>query len=82
MLEGMLGNTQLPLTLLVLDSITLPLYRSNLNGRGLWDYLPLDLMRTSTRLVLLNLSRGCMMVWASWESGSTPYVPFGCLTYD
>jgi hypothetical protein len=76
MLEGTLRSTRLPLTLLDLDSITLPLYRSNLNGRGLWDYLPLDLMRTSMRLVLLNLSLGYMMVWASWESGSTPYVPF------
>jgi hypothetical protein len=76
MLEGMLGSTRPHLTLPVLDSIILLLYRSSLNGRGLWDYLPLDLMRTSMRLVLLNLSLGYMMVWASWESGSTPYVPF------
>jgi hypothetical protein len=80
--KGMLGSTRPHLTLLDLDSIILLLYRSNRNGRGLWDYLPLDLMRISMRLVLLNLSRGCMTVWASWEFGSIPYVPFLCLTYN
>jgi hypothetical protein len=79
---GTLGNILLPLTLLVLGSIILLLYRSNPNGRGLWDYLPLALMRISMRLVLPNRSRGCMMVWASWEFGLIPYVPFLCLTYN
>ena len=82
MLEEMLGSTRLPLTLLAPDSIILPLYRSNPNGRGLWGYLALDLMRISMKLVLPNLSRGCMMVWASWEFGSIPYVVSSVLPFQ
>jgi hypothetical protein len=75
----MLASTLPPHTLLVLDSITSLLFRLNRNGKGLLVCQPLDLMRTSMKLVHPNLSPGYTTVWASWESGSIPYILFtGC----
>jgi hypothetical protein len=72
--QGTPGNILLPPTLPVLDSITLPLFKSNRNGKGILVYLLLVLMRISMKPDLPSHKRGYTMGWINWVFGSIRYV--------